>query len=511
MRKVKKHRLLSFVLVLMLLFGSTYMCYASEVEEYSSRPTKNLSHVDVYVSGNITVDTQLNGVSQGTKTGIITVSNLTATVTDEGITKSYDKFSMQSQAGTGEKEYHVQTYGFSSSAVITISGIMQCSELGINTQFSKEFSGDAIAAAIQECPMHIGCDFRITETDIVNTVTHDVIFKTEAGGKINAGTTDISYTNVIDGTGFPEIPQTEADEHYEFVGWYDEADNAVTTFPTTVDKDYTFIAKWKQISTDLTPIEPVAAAYFVRHYQEQLDGSYKEVEADAQQITANIGEEVEAMPKTYAGYTYNPTKSTATGVVIQPEEVEGNLNILTLKLYYDLNEAGYTVEYYLQNEPKGAEYTLDSSETKSGKLDASVTAEIKEYEGYEYNESKSNITGTVSEGLVLKIYYDKKENKPSDTPKSDIPKSDTPKSDTPKNNTPNNIPENNTPKSDTATAVKNEISSDSKVEQVTPETVEIEIPRTGENYNMGIFVFTAGMISMFGIFAILGGKKKSNK
>lgn len=280
MRKVKKHRLLSFVLVLMLLFGSTYMCYASEVEEYSSRPTKNLSHVDVYVSGNITVDTQLNGVSQGTKTGIITVSNLTATVTDEGITKSYDKFSMQSQAGTGEKEYHVQTYGFSSSAVITISGIMQCSELGINTQFSKEFSGDAIAAAIQECPMHIGCDFRITETDIVNTVTHDVIFKTEAGGKINAGTTDISYTNVIDGTGFPEIPQTEADEHYEFVGWYDEADNAVTTFPTTVDKDYTFIAKWKQISTDLTPIEPVAAAYFVRHYQEQLDGSYKEVEAE---------------------------------------------------------------------------------------------------------------------------------------------------------------------------------------------------------------------------------------
>ena len=506
MRKVKKHRLLSFVLVLMLLFGNAYMCYASEVEEFSSRSTNNLRHIDVYAGGTITVDTQLNGVSQGTKTGAIIVSNLTATVTDGGIARSYSDFHLQSQAGTGEREYHVETYGFTKSAVITISGTMQCDELGINTQFSKEFSGDAIDAAVQECPGHIGCDFRITETDIVNTVTHNVIFKTEAGGKINAGTTDISYTNVIDGTGFPEIPQTEADEHYEFVGWYDEAGNAVTAFPTIVDKDYTFIAKWKQISTNPTPVTPVAAAYFVRHYQEQLDGSYKEVEADTQKLVAGIGEEVTATAKTYADYTYNPTKSTATGVVIQPEEVDGNLNILTLKLYYDLNEAEYTVEYYLQNEPKGTEYTLDSSETKGAKLGASVTAEIKDYEGYEYNESKSNITGTVSDGLVLKVYYDKKVTKPSDTPSNDTPKDDTPKS-----NTPKSIPENNTPKGNSQAQNRINETSDSQVEQVTPEIEERYIPRTGENYNMIVLMGMAGVISAFGIFAILGRKKKNNK
>ncbi len=103
-------------------------------------------------------------------------------------------------------------------------------------------------------------DYKLIYNFLERVETHDVIFKTEAGGKINAGTTDISYTNVIDGTGFPEIPQTEADEHYEFVGWYDEADNAVTTFPTTVDKDYTFIANRNTIMKDaITPNNCIVA------------------------------------------------------------------------------------------------------------------------------------------------------------------------------------------------------------------------------------------------------------
>lgn len=85
--------------------------------------------------------------------------------------------------------------------------------------------------------------------------------------------------------------------------------------------------------------------------------------------------------------------------------VGGTENVLTLKLYYDLNKAEYTVEYYLQDKPGSAKYTLDTTESKSAKLGANVTAKIKVYKGYFYNSLKSDITGVVNtEGLVLKVY-----------------------------------------------------------------------------------------------------------
>ena len=76
-------------------------------------------------------------------------------------------------------------------------------------------------------------------------------------------------------------------------------------------------------------------------------------------------------------------------------------------------EANYTVEYYLY---ENGEYVLSEEHTEvlSGNIDSSVTAEVKVFDGFIYNE---NAAGTVSNGkiwadgsLVLKLFYDKKEN-----------------------------------------------------------------------------------------------------
>jgi uncharacterized repeat protein (TIGR02543 family) len=221
-----------------------------------------LDHIDVYVEGTISVETQINGVSQGKQTGTIIVSNISATIVDDGETRTYTNFSTQTQIGSGEMEFRKNVTRFSSSAVITISGTMVCEKLNINTTFSKTLFEDDVTAAILECPTHGGCDIRITENEVANIVTHNVVFKTEEGGKIDGDTANISYINVIDGTTFPDIPKTTPNDNYEFIGWYDESGNPVTEFPSAVKQDWVFIAKWKEIpkpTATATP-EPTATA-----------------------------------------------------------------------------------------------------------------------------------------------------------------------------------------------------------------------------------------------------------
>ena len=77
-----------------------------------------LRHIDVYVNGTITVDTQVNGVSQANQ--------------------------------SKELEFHDDTSSFTKSATITITGTMKSEELGINTSFTKVVSGGDIDAAVEE-------------------------------------------------------------------------------------------------------------------------------------------------------------------------------------------------------------------------------------------------------------------------------------------------------------------------------------------------------------------------
>lgn len=66
----------------------------------------------------------------------------------------------------------------------------------------------------------------------------------------------------------------------------------------------------------------------------------------------------------------------------------------------------YKVEYYLQN-LEDDNYTLDHTDELEGTIDTTANAEIKTFEHFTYNVSKSITSGNVNgdESLVLRVYY----------------------------------------------------------------------------------------------------------
>ena len=85
---------------------------------------------------------------------------------------------------------------------------------------------------------------------------------------------------------------------------------------------------------------------------------------------------------------------------------------VTLYAQWKSSTASYRVEYYQQN-LKDDNYSIvaDDTLTPSGTVGDTATAEIKEYEGFTYNENRSNSSGIIAEDgtLVLKLYYDRNE------------------------------------------------------------------------------------------------------
>ena len=88
-----------------------------------------------------------------------------------------------------------------------------------------------------------------------------------------------------------------------------------------------------------------------------------------------------------------------------------NTNV-TLYAQWKSSTASYRVEYYQQNlEDDNYSIVADDTLTPSGTVGDTATAEIKEYEGFTYNESRSNSSGIIAEDgtRVLKLYYDRNE------------------------------------------------------------------------------------------------------
>lgn len=88
-----------------------------------------------------------------------------------------------------------------------------------------------------------------------------------------------------------------------------------------------------------------------------------------------------------------------------------NTNV-TLYAQWKSSTASYRVEYYQRNlEDDNYSIVAADTLTPSGTVEDTATAEIKEYEGFTYNESRSNSSGIIAEDgtLVLKLYYDRNE------------------------------------------------------------------------------------------------------
>jgi uncharacterized repeat protein (TIGR02543 family) len=111
--------------------------------------------------------------------------------------------------------------------------------------------------------------------------------------------------------------------------------------------------------------------YKIEHYQETLDGEYTLEHTDIKFDTINSSVTAEATA--YEHYTVNVERSTMNGTVVMPEiDADGTVQVLTLRVYYDLDPC--TVTYDPDNGDDtdsvtakyGASETLKAAPEKAG-------------------------------------------------------------------------------------------------------------------------------------------------
>ena len=159
--------------------------------------------------------------------------------------------------------------------------------------------------------------------------TYSVTLQTD-GGTIASGKEVTGYTY---GTG--AVLPTAADitrEGYRFDGWYTDSSFSglpVREITATDTGNKTLYAKWTRNTTPI--ISGNTINYIVEHYK--TDGSGYTL-AETEHSAGKTGDTVTATPKTYEGFTYNPAISTASGTL---KKISGPEDIVTLKLYYDVN------------------------------------------------------------------------------------------------------------------------------------------------------------------------------
>lgn len=171
--------------------------------------------------------------------------------------------------------------------------------------------------------------------DDICKVAHDWIVTFDADNGTEPQTQNVRYEGKATK---PADPTKEG--NWKFVAWY--LGEEVYDFDTVVTGDITLTAHWNK-----TPsvVEPKAAAYRVEHYCEQTDGTYTLRETET--LVGELKSTVTAVAKDYAHYSENTKHSgrIPSGVVVMPEVKDGEVVVLTLKLYYDLDRV--TLSYDL--------------------------------------------------------------------------------------------------------------------------------------------------------------------
>ena len=169
----------------------------------------------------------------------------------------------------------------------------------------------------------------VTVKAVFEGIPYSVTLQTD-GGTIASGKEVTGYTY---GTG-AVLPTADdiTREGYRFDGWYTDSSfsgSPVTEITDTDTGNKTLYAKWTRNTTPVTPSGTVR--YLVEHYK--ADGSGYTL-AETEHSAGSIGDTVTATPKIYDGFTYNPAISNASGTL---KKISGPEDIVTLKLYYDVN------------------------------------------------------------------------------------------------------------------------------------------------------------------------------
>jgi uncharacterized repeat protein (TIGR02543 family) len=171
---------------------------------------------------------------------------------------------------------------------------------------------------------------------------------------------------------------------YTFTGWNTKADGTgspyadqaeVSNLTTENGGTVTLYAQWTPVPK---PVTPSSAAYQVEHYKQKVDGTYELADTDYP-LYGQLNTEVSAEAKDYAHYHVSTSNSNTVlkGTVFTPAlgEDKKSVNLLTLKVYYDLDTC--TVTYEPNNGAASTTTTVKYGETET-------LAEAPEKAGYTF-------------------------------------------------------------------------------------------------------------------------------
>ena len=171
--------------------------------------------------------------------------------------------------------------------------------------------------------------------------------------------------------------------NYRFVGWYHGTvnENKVTygeAFGGTVSqKDDTVYAKFERVVAD----------YVVKHYTENLDGTFVEVEADRETKSGNAGDDTLAEAKSYTGFTAGEVTQTAIaedgGTIIEIRYARNEYDVVFT------DESGSTDPVKVKF---GATVTFPTAATKTGYVFGGWTADGEAVDASAYVLGAGNAT-----------------------------------------------------------------------------------------------------------------------
>ncbi len=358
-----KKRILPLILTVMMLFGLIPMASAVSVDEQSvdeqSVGVPTYTHLDVGVDGTLTVVSKCNGEAIDSQEVSVKISDVSATVDGYAVD---DFYMITNPDGTQQwrsdlvwLDPNINTVDLTCTVTAEVNG------QEISVPYTRHFNHLDLWHALYACPLHTGYDIGIVPADVdglYDSITADVGFFTEDGGTINGDSAPVLYEDLLIGSSFPEAPTTAPDTYYAFDGWYTAdaegnatSDEAVASLPEVVPAGNTnYVAKWEKVSTPVTPVTPTAAAYQVEYYLQQENGGY--ALADTVTASAKLGSTVNAEIKSYDGYTYNAGVSVVSGEVVMPAANDkGGVDMLTLKVYYDLEKKNQPVNPSKPDQP----------------------------------------------------------------------------------------------------------------------------------------------------------------
>ena len=151
---------------------------------------------------------------------------------------------------------------------------------------------------------------------------------------------------------------------YTFAGWSPEV---ASTMP---DRNLTYTAQWVANSN---------TSYVVKHYKQNLDGSYPQEATETETFTGTTGAEVTPAVKSYEGFTAPATQTCTIAAT-------GNL-IVT----YEYTRNSYQLTWNLD----GGTIATAGTETGSVKYEAPLTAPTVEKTGYTFAGWNSEVASTM--------------------------------------------------------------------------------------------------------------------